>query len=104
MFGKGKIPNFEQLLDTKLSPFLSSPAYQFWRAKAYAFRTSFHHCGYSGHALRIAAWAFKIGGVSAWVDKFIDASTIEQQAKIWDEYLRPAFLTPWITKLIFGNP
>jgi betaine lipid synthase len=82
----------------------SHSAYQFWRANASAFRVGFHHRGYSGHALRIAAWAFRLGGVSSWVTKFANAPTLAEQAKIWDERLRPAMLAPWITKLIFGNP
>lgn len=31
LFGEGKHPQFRELLDTKLSPFLTSHAYQFWR-------------------------------------------------------------------------
>ena len=31
LFGEGKHPRFRELLDTKLSPYLTSNAYQFWR-------------------------------------------------------------------------
>ncbi|KAI0084521.1 hypothetical protein BDY19DRAFT_1060226 [Irpex rosettiformis] len=104
MFGEGKIDNFEEILDLKLSPYLSSVAYQFWRANASAFHTSFHMCGYSGHALRLAKWAFWLGGVREWVDKFVGAETLEEQGKIWDEHLRGVVLAPWMSRLVLANP
>ena len=126
MFGEGKIANFEDLLDTKLSPFLSSvfvfwlglpvhvvhrltscplhSAYQFWRANASAFRKCFHMQGYSGHALRLAKWAFFFGGVRGWVRRFVEAETVEEQGRIWDMHLKPVLLAPWITRLFFSNP
>ena len=126
MFGEGKLANFEDLLDTKLSPFLSSVcvfplhicrqstpshractlhrAYQFWRANAGAFRKGFHMQGYSGHALRLAKWAFFFGGVRGWVRRFVEAETVEEQGRIWDERLKPVLLAPWITKLFLSNP
>ncbi|PSR97105.1 hypothetical protein PHLCEN_2v4386 [Hermanssonia centrifuga] len=104
MFGEGKISDFEELLDMKLSPFLSSVAYQFWRANASAFHSGFHMQGYSGHALRLAKWAFLLGGVRKWVRRFVDAESLEEQGRIWDHHLRPVLLAPWITKLFFANP
>ncbi|KAI0699007.1 hypothetical protein BC835DRAFT_1268331, partial [Cytidiella melzeri] len=104
MFGEGKIDRFEEVLDTKLSPYLSSVAYQFWRANTAAFRSCFHMCGYSGHALRLAKWAFWLGGVKEWVQKFVSAETVEEQGRIWDEHLRPVLLAPWIARLFLANP
>ncbi|KAI0338707.1 hypothetical protein BDW22DRAFT_1415383 [Trametopsis cervina] len=104
MFGEGKIDNFEEILDTKLSPYLSSVAYQFWRANASAFRTSFHMRGYSGHALRLARWAAWLGGATEWVQKLVEAETVEEQGRIWDEHLKPVLLAPWIAKVFFANP
>jgi betaine lipid synthase len=42
LFGEGKHPNFRSLLDNKLSPYLSSHAYSFWRANDQAFAESFY--------------------------------------------------------------
>ncbi|EKM51071.1 uncharacterized protein PHACADRAFT_165696 [Phanerochaete carnosa HHB-10118-sp] len=104
MFGEGYIANFEEILDLKLSPFLSSVAYQFWRANANAFRSGFHTCGYSGQAVWISKWAFRLGGVRRWVARMADAETVEEQGRIWDEHLRPVLLSPWFDKLCLTNP
>ena len=86
MFGEGRIANFEEILDLRLSPFLSSVAYQFWRANAGAFRAGFHTCGYSGHALRIAKWAFTLGGVRHWAARMATADAVQEQGRIWDAH------------------
>lgn len=79
-------------------------AYQFWHANASAFASSFYMCGYSGHALRLAKWAFFLGGVRPWVERFANAATVEEQTRIWEERLRPVLLAPWVYKLIISNP
>ncbi|KIP07889.1 hypothetical protein PHLGIDRAFT_510955 [Phlebiopsis gigantea 11061_1 CR5-6] len=104
MFGEGHIANFEEILDTKLSPFLSSVAYQFWRANAAAFRKGLHTCGYSGHALRIARWAFALGGARAWVARMVRAETLAEQSALWDAHVRPVLLAPWVSRLFLANP
>ncbi|KAF7798762.1 hypothetical protein EIP86_009987 [Pleurotus ostreatoroseus] len=104
MFGEGKIANFEELLDTKLSPYMSSVAYQFWRANASAFRVGFHTRGYSGLALRLIRYALLCGGVRGWVRAMLDAETLEEQGRIWDKHLKPVILSPWVTSLFFSNP
>ena len=104
MFGEGRLANFEDVLDLQLSPFLSSVAYQFWRANASAFHTNFHMRGYSGHALRVAKWAFALGGVRGWVARMCGARTLEEQGRIWDEHLRPVLLAPWVERLFLANP
>lgn len=45
MFGEGRHPNFRELLDTKISPFLTSHAYQFWRKKEHYFDSMFYRRG-----------------------------------------------------------
>lgn len=61
-------------------------------------------CGYSGHALRLAKWAFWLGGVRERVHEFVSAETVEAQGRIWDAYLRPVLLAPWIARLFLANP
>ena len=60
--------------------------------------------GYSGHALRLAKWAFFFGGVRKWVRRLVEAETVEEQGRIWDDHLKPVLLGPWITKLFLANP
>ncbi|GAA6037709.1 hypothetical protein JCM8097_002300 [Rhodosporidiobolus ruineniae] len=104
MFGKGKHPRFRELLDTKLSPYLTSHAYQFWRRNANAFDSSFYLRGYSGHALRLASWALWLAGVSRSSHKMCTAPTLDDQRSIWEKKIRPVLLSGFLTKLVFANP
>ncbi|ORY85942.1 hypothetical protein BCR35DRAFT_302535 [Leucosporidium creatinivorum] len=104
LFGEGKHPNFRELLDTKLSPFLTSHAYQFWRKNDQAFASCFYLRGYSGWALRLAKFAIAFGGISKEVKAFCKAPTLAEQTAIWEKKLRPVLLSKWITKLFLANP
>lgn len=55
--------NFRRILEDKLAPYLSSHAYQYWCINETSFADNFHFRGYSGHALRLAQWAFWLAGV-----------------------------------------
>ena len=62
MFGEGKINNFPELLDERISPYISSHAYQFWKSNNRSIERAFYFRGYSGHALRLAKTAFQLMG------------------------------------------
>ncbi|GAA5888436.1 hypothetical protein JCM6882_008619 [Rhodosporidiobolus microsporus] len=104
LFGEGKHPNFRYLLDNKLSPYLTSHAYQFWRKNVTAFDSNFYLRGYSGHALRIASWALKLAGVSNSAHKMCTASTLEEQRSIWQKKIRPVLLSGFMTRFVLANP
>ncbi|GAA6063494.1 hypothetical protein JCM10212_004453 [Sporobolomyces blumeae] len=104
MFGEGKHPRFRELLDTKISPFLSSHAYQFWRKNDKVFSDSFYMRGYSGHALRLAKIALWMTGLTKAAHDFCSADTLEKQKKIWDDKLRPVLLSKFITRVFLANP
>lgn len=100
MFGRGRHPDFLSLLDAKIAPYLSSSAYQFWRANVDAFSSSFYMHGYSGLALRLAKLIFKIARVTNDVKKMCDSDTLEEQTRIWHEKLRPVLLNPVVVALL----
>ncbi|GAA5930792.1 class I SAM-dependent methyltransferase [Sporobolomyces koalae] len=104
LFGEGKHPQFRELLDTKISPFLSSHAYQFWRKNDKSFSDCFYMRGYSGHALRLAKVALWVTGMSGVAREFCAAKTIEEQRRIWDFKLRPVLLSKAITRIFLSNP
>ena len=104
MFGEGSIDNFRELLDTKISPYLSSHAYQFWRLNTTAFDKAFYFRGYSGHALRLAKIAFSVTGVRKWVQRMCEAPTVEEQQKIWDSKLRSTLINKPLIRLFLSNP
>ncbi|KAG8722187.1 hypothetical protein FRC08_005936 [Ceratobasidium sp. 394] len=104
MFGDGKLGNFKDILDLELSPWLSSAAYQFWKANENAFSDSFYMRGYSGWALRITKWALWLGGVLSDARQMCNVDTIEEQEQIWREKLRPVLLNNWFVRLVLNNP
>lgn len=103
LFGTGKHPSFRMLLDTKIAPFLSSTAYQFWRLNSKAFSSAFYMRGYSGWALRLAKWMFWFSGVSKDVQSLCTAETIEEQEYIWRKRLRPVVMNRAVVALL-KNP
>lgn len=108
MFGEGRQPNFRFLLDSNLSPLLSSICYQFWRINSHMFTSSsrnstFYVRGYSGWALRLARLIFCLTGVAEDVRMLCEASTIVDQERIWRERLRPVLLNPVVVALL-KNP
>ncbi|KAJ7497210.1 hypothetical protein FB451DRAFT_1458187 [Mycena latifolia] len=103
LFGEGRHPNFRGLLDSKIAPYLSSSAYQFWRINAQSFSSSFYLRGYSGWALRLASYIFRLAGVSKDVEALCNADTLEQQEDIWRRKLRPVLLNQLVVALL-KNP
>lgn len=104
LFGEGKHENFAELLDTKISPFLSSHAYQFWRLNTHCWDRNFYFRGYSGHALRLAKVAFGLRGVTRHVKAMCEAPTLEEQQRIWDAKLRGVMINKTLINLFFNNP
>lgn len=100
LFGEGCQPNFRSLLDSKLSPLLSSICYQFWRINTQLFSSSFYLSGYSGWALSLAQWLFRISGVSSDVKDLCTASSIQEQERLWNEKIRPVLLNPVVVALL----
>jgi betaine lipid synthase len=100
MFGEGQHPRFRNLLDSKISPLLSSIAYQFWRIQDKAFTKAFYLGGYSGWALRLAQVIFAIAGVSKDAEALCNATTIAEQETIWREKLKPVLLNPIVVALL----
>lgn len=103
LFGRGQHPSFRTLLDSKIAPLISSIAYQFWRINGDAFSSSFYLRGYSGWALRLAKFIFKLAGVSKDVVALCNADTTAEQETIWQKKLRPVLLNPVVVTLL-KNP
>lgn len=103
MFGEGKHPEFRTLLDLRLSPYLSAPAYQFWRANSSAFDVNFYLQGYSGFALRVVQRALSLTGVWEYARRVCDAETLEEQRRVWREKVKPV-MTSWWLSWVFGSP
>ncbi|KAJ7191766.1 hypothetical protein GGX14DRAFT_480925, partial [Mycena pura] len=100
MFGEGRHPNFRHLLDSKIAPYLSAAAYDFWRENGDAFSSAFYLRGYSGWAIYLMRLVFKCAGASGHVKDFCNADTLEEQDRIWRAHLRPLMLNPVVVSLM----
>ena len=88
LFGLGKHPNFTRLLHESLSPHLTSHALQFWVQNANHFNPNgkgLYETGYSGWALKLARWLFKVMGITEDIKRMCESNTIEEQVKIYEE-------------------
>lgn len=74
-----------------------------WQINAHYFSRNFHYKGYSGHALRLAQWAFTLSGVSGKVKDFTSAVNVHEQDRIWKESFRAVVLGKWLGKIL-GSP
>ncbi|EMG45621.1 ubiE Ubiquinone/menaquinone biosynthesis C-methyltransferase UbiE [Candida maltosa Xu316] len=106
MFGEGKIDNFREILIDVLAPHMSSNAFQYWMDKGPKTFSGkgLYDTGFSRWALRLSSYIFKVCGVRKYVDELCDASTIKEQLKVWNEYLKPTLFNRVVGSLLVGNP
>lgn len=106
MFGLGKIDGFDELLLTKLSPHMSSNAFQYWMKKGPKTFSGkgLYNTGFSKWALRMARYTFSLTGTTEYVEELCSATTLEQQKQIWYSKLRPTLLNPVVSRVLIGNP
>jgi betaine lipid synthase len=107
IFGEGKHPHFRSILISKLSPHLSSRAFQYWLANAQIFTSrrgrGLYDTGGSKHAIRIFRWLSQLFGVRGAVHSILTAKTLNEQREIWRERLRPALLSKLVSSTIISS-
>ncbi|KAJ5351967.1 protein-L-isoaspartate O-methyltransferase [Penicillium brevicompactum] len=107
LFGEGKHPNFRTLLLTKLSPHLSSRAFQFWLYRCHIFSTSnrygLYDTGGSRHGIRAFRWISYLFGFHGAVRDFLKAKELDEQRHIWKQRIRPALLSSLVCRLIVSQ-
>lgn len=107
IFGEGKHPEFRQLLISKLSPHLSSRAYQYWLKNANIFTDmqglGLYDTGGSKHAIRVMRWIARIFGLQRSVTALLEAKTLNEQREIWRPRLRPALLSTIVNRLVVSQ-
>lgn len=107
LFGVGKHPRFRELLLSKLSPFLSSRALQYWLVQSGVF-TSPHGLGLygsggSGNALKLVRWLLRLVGLSKEVDELCKAKTLNEQREIWHGKIRRVLLSRVLNWAVVGT-
>ncbi|KAI5781495.1 hypothetical protein EDC01DRAFT_619620 [Geopyxis carbonaria] len=105
IFGEGRHPDFRNLLINKLSPHLSSRAFQFWLDSELVLRSSngLYGSGQSGIPIKTTKWLFRIFGITNDVKRMCAAPTINEQCEIWKAKIRPVILSWWVSRFIIGN-
>ena len=103
MFGEGHHPDFRRLLVDKLSPHLSSQAFQFWTKYTKRFTgTSFYDHGGSGHTIKLVRWLSWLSGLSQAVKGLCNAKTRNEQREIWSR-IRPMILSRTLHWAVVGT-
>ncbi|KAK3694897.1 hypothetical protein B0T22DRAFT_86387 [Podospora appendiculata] len=107
LFGEGKHPMFRSLLISKLSPHLSSRAFQYWLANAHIFTSprsrGLYDTGGSKHAIRIFRWISHAFGCRAAVKAVLGAKTLNEQRETWHSQIRPALLSRLVSGLVISS-
>lgn len=105
LFGDGIHSDFRELLITKLSPHMSSVAFQYWLL--HGPRTfsgkGLYFTGGSRHALRLAGWLFKTVGIQSEVKRICQAQTLNEQREIWKRSIRKVLLSRLLSWTIVSN-
>ncbi|OQD75452.1 hypothetical protein PENDEC_c007G00651 [Penicillium decumbens] len=98
IFGEGKHSQFRELLINKLSPHLSSQAFQYWLEHTQVFTSSsgygLYETGGSRHAIRMVRYLFNIFGLQGEVRKLCEAQSLAEQREIWPRIRRVLLSKP----------
>jgi len=98
IFGEGKHPEFRKLLISRLSPHLSSHAFQYWLEHTHIFTSKsskgLYETGGSRHAIKMVRYLFKIFRLESEVQKLCEARTLSEQREIW----------PRLRKVLLNKP
>ena len=90
IFGEGRYPEFRDTLINKLSPHLSSQAFQFWLNRTGRFTSSrgFYETGGSGNAIKMVRWLSWISGIGSELRRFSESRTLNEQRETWPKLRR----------------
>ena len=87
IFGEGKHPDFRDLLISRISPHLSSRAFQYWLDNSSVFTSSsgkgLYETGGSRYALKLVRYVFNIFGLRGEVEELCAAQTMDEQRRLW---------------------
>lgn len=105
IFGEGKHSEFRSLLITKLSPHLSSRAFQYWLKNVHVFQSTYglYDTGGSRHAIRAMRWVSRLFGIQGAVKQVLAAKTLNEQREIWRNKIRPALLSKLVSNLVVAQ-
>ena len=96
LFGEGRLAGFRDVLITKLSPYMSSQACQYWLGHMDIFTSSrgLYERGGSGNAIRLVRWLFYVFGLRSAVVSLCQAKTLNEQRERWPRIRRVLMSRP----------
>ena len=107
IFGEGKHENFHDLLLQRLSPHLSSQAFDYWlHAGPATFSPQgkgLYSTGGSRHALQLVQWLGKLLGINKDLSQFAAAQTLAEQREIWSKRIRRVLLSRLLAYFVIGS-
>ncbi|KAI9704040.1 MAG: hypothetical protein M1820_005662 [Bogoriella megaspora] len=105
LFGEGKHDQFRGLLIEKLSPHLSSVAFQFWlhHGERTFGKRGLYYTGGSRHALNLVKWLFRALNLINEVKKLCAAKTLNEQREIWQNSIRRVLLSRILCWTVVAN-
>ncbi|RFU29874.1 hypothetical protein B7463_g6482, partial [Scytalidium lignicola] len=107
IFGEGKHPDFRSLLVNRLSPHLSSRAFQYWINNAHIFTSKrskgLYDSGGSKYALRIVRLLSTALGFKSEVKNLLEAKTLNEQRDIWDKKIRPYIMSRLLSYFVVSQ-
>ena len=107
LFGEGKHENFQKLLHEKLSPHLSSQAFDYWlNVGPSTFSPQgdgLYFTGGSRHALRLVAWLGSLLGIRNDMRRLCEAQTLNEQREIWTKRVRKVLLSQLLAYFVVGS-
>ncbi|KAK4175444.1 hypothetical protein QBC36DRAFT_291466 [Triangularia setosa] len=107
IFGEGKHEDFRELLVTKLSPHLSSRAFQYWLSNASIFTNpkgrGLYDTGGSRYAIRAFRWISYLFNCRKAVNEILASKTLIEQREVWKNKIRPALLSPLVSNLLVST-
>ena len=107
LFGEGKHEKFQELLLQKLSPHLSSHAFDYWQhvgPSTFDPRSKgLYFTGGSRHALKLVSWLGSLLGVRNDMRRMCEAQTLNEQREIWTKRVRKVLLSQLLAYFVIGS-
>ncbi|KAH8819166.1 hypothetical protein F5884DRAFT_657384 [Xylogone sp. PMI_703] len=107
IFGEGKHPEFRSILINRLSPHLSSRAYQYWLTNSHIFTSKrskgLYDTGGSKYALRVIRLLSTALGFKSEVKNLLEAKTLNEQRDIWDKKIRPFIMSRLLSYFVVSQ-
>ncbi|KAI9882914.1 MAG: S-adenosylmethionine-dependent methyltransferase [Watsoniomyces obsoletus] len=107
LFGDGKHERFREILISKLSPHLSSRAFQYWLDHSQVFTSKrgfgLYQSGGSRHAILLVKWLFRVFGLGRVVERLCLVKTLNEQREIWQQRIRKVLLNKILSQLVIST-